>query len=285
MLLQIGQLTPDDTGDHIAHAVVIAQFFVLIPGSVLTALGGPLSGLVGGFQVIGQQHTAGRTGDDLIAVEGDDTQIAEGAGLPTLVGCAHGLSSILNEDRAVTVADGTDLIHLAGDTVKVCHHHKLHIGVQFKSLLQSHGVHVPGVVLGIDKDRHSALVDHGVNGCCKGHIGAEDLVPRLHARQFHAKMQRSCTGRQRHRILAAQLFRHDSLHLVDILANGGHPVGLISFLHILQFFSVHSGRRQPYFIFQRFDFHDIVLFYVVHGKIPLFSVFFIKKPYSVIMTS
>lgn len=47
MLVKVGQLSPDDTGDDIRHAVIIADLLVLIPRGCLSALGGPLADLVG----------------------------------------------------------------------------------------------------------------------------------------------------------------------------------------------------------------------------------------------
>ena len=68
VLIKVGVLAPDDTGDDVGHAVVIAHLLVLVPGGVFPGLGGPLAGLIGHFQVIGQQAAAGGAGDDLIAV-------------------------------------------------------------------------------------------------------------------------------------------------------------------------------------------------------------------------
>ena len=71
MLLQMRVLAPNHTGDHVAHAVVVAQFLMLVPRCVLPGLGGPLARLVCRMQIIRQQHAAGGAGDDLIAVEAD----------------------------------------------------------------------------------------------------------------------------------------------------------------------------------------------------------------------
>ena len=47
MLRQMRELPAHHAGDHVAHAVVVAQFLVLVPGGRLAALRGPLAHLVG----------------------------------------------------------------------------------------------------------------------------------------------------------------------------------------------------------------------------------------------
>ena len=81
MLVQVGQLPPDDARDDVAHAIVVADLLVLIPGGGLPALGGPFADLVGIFLTVRQEHAAGTAGDDLVAVEGDAVIVAQGTGL------------------------------------------------------------------------------------------------------------------------------------------------------------------------------------------------------------
>ena len=252
MLFQVGILAPDHAGDHIAHAVVVAQLLMLIPGGVLPALGGPLSSLIGRCQIVGQQHTAGGAGDDLVAVKGNGPVSTKGAGLRPLVGSAQGLGGILDEDGPVLLADSADLIHLARRSVQVSHHDRLYLRVELKRLFQGHRVHVPGIPLRVDEHGYAPLVHHRVHSGSEGHIRTKHLVPRLYPRQFHTQMKGGGAGGQGDRILTTHLFTGDALHLVDVLSHGGHPVGLIGLGNISQLIPVHSGRGQPNFFLKWF---------------------------------
>ena len=194
MLLQIRQLAPDHPRHHIAHAVVVAQLLVLVPGSVLPCLGGPLAHPVGGLLAIGQQGAAAGAGDDFIAVEADGRYVAEGAGLSALIGGAQRLRRILNDHRAVAVGNLTQLRHLTGGAVEVGNDHNLHRRVQLKGSFQGRRIHVPGITLGVDKDLLTTLIGNGICSCRKSHVAGKYLIAWLHSRQLHRQMQRRCTG-------------------------------------------------------------------------------------------
>ena len=71
VFFQMRILTADNTGDHVAHAVVVADFLVLIPRGVFTRLCRPLARPVCRFRIICEQASAGGTGDDFVAVIAD----------------------------------------------------------------------------------------------------------------------------------------------------------------------------------------------------------------------
>ena len=170
VLLQMGVLAPDDPGDNVAHAVVVAHFLMLIPGGVLARLRRPLPCAVGILKGVGQETPAGRAGDDLVAVIGDGGVVAEAAALLAVHRGAHGLGGVLDEQRAVLFADALDLVHLGGEAVQMRHDHQLHLRIQGERLFQRDRIHVPAVGLGVDKDGDAALVDHGVQRGVKGHV-------------------------------------------------------------------------------------------------------------------
>ena len=76
VLVKVGELAADDSGDDVGHAVVVADLFVLVPGSGFAALGGPFADFIGVSFIICQEHAAGAAGDDLVAVEGDRVEAA-----------------------------------------------------------------------------------------------------------------------------------------------------------------------------------------------------------------
>ena len=85
MLFQMRQLSSDHTGDHVAHAVVITHFFMLVPRSPFSGLGRPLAGLFRSFLAVSQKHPSGAAGDDFITVEGNSIESAEGPSLDAFV--------------------------------------------------------------------------------------------------------------------------------------------------------------------------------------------------------
>jgi len=68
-------------------------------------LGSQLAGVDDEVSVVGDPHAAAGGGDDLVAVEGEDARLAEGARSAALVGSAQGLSGILDDKNGVAVAD------------------------------------------------------------------------------------------------------------------------------------------------------------------------------------
>ena len=60
-------------------------------------------------------------------------------------------------------------------------------------------------------------------------------------RQLHAQVQRGGTAGEADRITDLSLCGGDALDLVDILAHGAHPVGIVGKTDIVQFLTVHGG--------------------------------------------
>ncbi len=170
VFLKVRHLPACHAGNDVAHAVVVAKLFVLIPGGVFAALGGPLAGFLGIFPAVGEQHAAAGAGDDLVAVEAGDAHAAEAPRLHALIGGAEGFSGVFHNHRPVLVADGADLIHLRRGAVEVHNDDHLHLGVDLEGFFQRHRIHVPGVALRVDEDGDAALVHHGVDGGVKGHV-------------------------------------------------------------------------------------------------------------------
>ena len=259
VLFEVGHLAADHAGDDVAHAVVVAHFFVLVPGGRLAALGAPLAHLLGVVLAVGEEHAAATAGDNLVAVEADGAVIAELARLLALVGGPEALGGVFDEERVVASANRTDFVHLAGRSVQMNKHHQAHVGVNFESLFKRHRVHVPGVVLGVDEHGLAVLVGDGVHGGIESHVAAEHLVSAqatlAHlghavqglARELRAEVECRGSGRKGYGVLAADLFGSEAFHLVDVRTHGAHPVGFVRFGHVLDFFAVHGGAREPNF--------------------------------------
>lgn len=262
VFFQVRELSPHHPGNHVAHPVVVTQFLMLIPGSIFPGLGRPFPYLVGSLPIIGQQHAAGRTGDDLISVKGNGVISAKGTGLSSFISGSQRFRRVLDEDGAVTVADIPDSFDLARRPVEMGEYHHLHLRIYFESLFQCFRIHIPGVVLRIDEHRHAALVDHRVHCSVKGHIGTEYFISRLYLRQLHRHMKSSRAGRQRHPMAAAGFFAGQPFRFFDIFSYRGHPVGFVGFFYVVQFRPVHRRRAEPDLLFKSFDCHFFFLPFV-----------------------
>ena len=130
------------------------------------------------------------------------------------------------------------------------HNNDPDLRIQFKGLFQGHWIHVPGIVFGVNEHRDSALIHHRVYSSGKGHIRAEHLLPGLYPGQLHGQVEGRGAGGQGHGMLTSHSLTGQTLHLVDVLPDGGHPVLFIGVLYIFQLRPVHGGRAEPYFFFK-----------------------------------
>ena len=257
VFFEVRHLASHNACNHVAHAVVVADFFVLVPGCGFAALGAPLAHLLGVFLAVGEEHSAAGTGDDLVAVKADGAEVAEISGLLALVACAEAFGGVLDEERIVLFADVADFVDLGRGSVEVHEYHQAHVRVNFKSLFEGDRIHVPRLVFGIDEHGLAVLVGDGVHGSVERHVAAEHLVSaeRTFARLGHAVERfaselcaeveccRACG--ERDGVLAADLLGGESFDLVDVSADGAHPVGFVSLGDVLDFVAVHCWAREP----------------------------------------
>lgn len=257
VLFEVGHLSAYHTSDDVTHAVVVADFFVLVPRGGLAALGAPLAHLLGVVLAVGKEHAAARAGNNLVSVEADGTVVAEVAGLLALVACSEAFGGVFDEKGAPFFADGADFVNPGRGSVEVHEYHQAHVRVNFKSLFEGDRVHVPGLVFGVDEHSLAVLVSDGVHGGVERHVAAEHLVSaeRTFARlghavesfasKFCAEMEGCGAGRECDGVLAADLLGGNPFDLVDVRADGAHPVGFVSFSDVLDFVAVHSRAREP----------------------------------------
>ena len=270
MFFKVRNLSAHNARNHVAHAVIVADFLVLVPRRGLTALRAPLAHTVGIFLAVGKVHAAAGTGDNLVPVKADGVEVAETSGLHSLVASPEAFGGIFDEQGVVTLAYCANLVNLRGRSIQVNKHDQLHVRINFEGLFQSHGIHVPGIAFAVDNNGLAILVGHRVERRSKRHVAAENLLPvqRTLARLGHSEqtdtrkprsqMQRRRPRRERYGILHAHLLGHLALHLVDILPDGAHPVGLIGLLHVAEFIAMHGGASKPDSLFEthRLSFKD-----------------------------
>src|ERR1022692_2714047 len=106
------KLTASNPGQHVAHAVVVAHFGMLVSDTGIARLGGPEAGLVYPFLMTRNQHAAARCGDDLVAVERIDTHIPERPGWRSLVQGTHRFGGIFDHGDSVFGASTEDWIQI-----------------------------------------------------------------------------------------------------------------------------------------------------------------------------
>ncbi len=257
VLFEVGHLAAYHARNYVAHAVVVADFLVLVPRGGLATLGAPLAHLFCVFLAVGKEHAAARAGDNLVSVEADGAVVAKVAGLLALVACAEAFGGVFDEEGVMLFADGADFVNASRGSVEVHEYHQAHVRVNFECLFEGDRVHVPRLVFCVDKHSLAVLVGDGVHGGVERHVAAEHFVSaeRTFARlghaverfasEFCAEMEGCSAGRERDSILATDLLGSESFDLVDVRADGAHPVGFVSFSDVLDFVAVHCRAREP----------------------------------------
>lgn len=257
VLFEVGHLAAYHARDYVAHTVVVADFLVLVPRGGLAALGAPLAHLFCVFLAIGEEHAAARAGDNLVSVEADGAVVTKVAGLLALVACSEAFGSVFDEEGVMLFADGADFVNSGWGSVEVYEYHQAHVRVNFKSLFEGGRVHVPCLVFGVDEHGLAVLVGDGVHGGIERHVAAEHFVSvertfaRLGhsvqslARKFRAEVECGRACGERDGVLAADLLGGNPFDLVDVRANGAHPVGFVSLGDVLDFVAVHRWAREP----------------------------------------
>jgi len=257
VLFEVGHLAAYHARDDVAHAVVVADFLVLVPRGGLATLGAPLAHLLGVFLAVGKEHAAARAGNNLVSVEADGAVVAKAAGLLALVACAEAFGGVFDEEGVVLLADGADFVNTGRGSVEMYEYHQAHVRVNFKSLFKGDRVHVPGFVFDVDEHGLAILVGDRVHGGIERHVAAEHLVilERPGAGLGHAVecfASKFCTevecGRacgERDGVLAADLLGGEPFEFVDVRADGAHPVGFVSLGDVPDFVAVHRWAREP----------------------------------------
>ena len=143
MFFQIRILATYHTCNHIAHTIVIANFFVLVPCRILSGLGTPFTSLIGILQRICQQAPARGTGNDFVAVIGNCGIIAKAPTLVSVDRSSHSFRCVFNKQRTVLFADVPDHIDLSRKAVKMRHDNQLYVWVKVKRFFQCGRIHIP----------------------------------------------------------------------------------------------------------------------------------------------
>ena len=123
VLFEVGHLAADHARNHVTHAVVVADFLVLVPRGGLAALGAPLAYLFCVVLAVGKEHAAAGAGNNLVSVEADGAVVAKVAGLLAFVACSEAFGGVFDEEGVVFFADGTDFVNSGRGSVEVYEYH------------------------------------------------------------------------------------------------------------------------------------------------------------------
>ncbi len=191
-LLKHPQLTATDARQHIAQAVVVAVFNVLVMPRRLARLGGELAGVFDQRGVVAHQHAAARGGDDFVAVERKHRQLAEAAAGAVAVGRAERFGRVFEHGHAIAFEQGGDLVHLGALAVKVDDHGGLGRDAFCLQRRQRNGQslrrQIPALRLGVDEYWRGAELLDGVGAGHEGQAGTQHHIARPHAQQAQAQM-------------------------------------------------------------------------------------------------
>ena len=262
MVISHRHLTAPDTCAYITHTVVVTDFLMLIIRVALTVLGGIHHHLAPRIVIRGDQRTATRGGNHLIAVERQHTIPAERTQRLPLITRAETLCGILYHGDIVATGNLHDTVYLIGHAIE-CHGHN---GLRrlsglgdsvFDGLLEQVGVHVPGIFLRVYEHRCCTEVGDGMRRRTESKALHQHLIARTNAAGNQRQMHGSCSRTQRHHTFAVRLFslivQRDKrfqvfLEAVDIRSKGNHPVSVKSLLNIFFFHTrlTHVGQAQIY---------------------------------------
>ena len=167
-----------------------------MPGRV-SGLSRQKSGLFRYFLIGGNQHAAARGSDNLIAVKGVNTDFSESSRMLSPIGTAKGLRRVLDKRNMMLFTNRHNLVQLCRRSVQMNHDNGLWVRIFFKSKAKRRRVHVPGVLLRVDKHGNRLFIDNGIAGCAECQCGNENHVSLSHPQNLQGQMNCRRSGAKR----------------------------------------------------------------------------------------
>ena len=262
VIFEIVILTSDHTCNYVAHTVIISDFFVLIPRGIFTRLGGPFTGFICRFKIIGQKASARGSGDYLISVIADCRIISERTALLSVDGCSHCFCGIFDQKRSVSFTDFFYNIYASRESVQLGIDNKLYVRIHLKRFFKCVGIHIPRLCFGVNENGNTSLIYNGIQRSGERHIRTKyafslqsavtdrGLSVKNLTCVLDCKMKRCGATRKSYSVFHLRLLGSYSLYLVNILPHRAHPIAFICFGDVSHFITVHGGRGKPNFIFE-----------------------------------
>lgn len=168
----------------VAHAVVIADLRMLVVGRRIAGLGRQKPRLLHPIGAVRQQSAAPGGGDDLVAVEAQDADVAETAARLAMHGRSKGLRGVFHHEKAVAAGHFGQRIHTGRHAVEVHrnnHLRPLALRLQIEDrALKGGRTHIPTTGFGVDEDRRSTQISNRIRRTRKGKTLAEHIIAPLH---------------------------------------------------------------------------------------------------------
>lgn len=250
VLLEHRHLTAADARADVGHAVVVADFLVLVVRVCLSGLGGVEHDFLLALHVRADQRAAAGGGDHLVAVEREYAEAAESAADLSVEAAPEALGRVFDDGDAVFFADGEDFIDSSGHAIQINRNDGLGLPSGFcysvlNRSFQQFRVHVPGIRFRIHEDRCGSEVADRVGGCAEGEALDQHFVAGLDAAGDERKVDCGGSGRECHHFLAGsdevlEVF----LKRVDVGSERHDPVSVESLLDILHFRPAHVSETE-----------------------------------------
>ena len=247
---------------EIGHPVIVPDLIVYVIVGIGFGLGGQKTDVVDSFRPRGSDRAASAGGDDLVAVEAEASEVADGPGIPAgisalCVGGPQGLGGVLDHlqaEAARSLHDGFHVGHVAEDMDD-------HDGSDFPALVAQDPsfkgaaglaegpelvrIHAEAVVA-VDKDRNSKLVFDGIDGRDKGEGRNQDYVSRPDPGLHHGQMQRGGSALAGGHVVSVEVAGQFLFQSGNVGTPCGDPALIECVVDIFSFISLKIGDGERY---------------------------------------
>ena len=196
----LGQLRADHGGRQVLHAHVVQRQLVLPVAKAVLQAGvllpvffigtGHDHGAGGQFRIVRYQDAALACIDQLVGLEAEAADLADGADVAARPGGAQRMRGIFDHRNAARIAQRHDRIHVAGMAAHMADQHRLRIvqlGCQIGDIDTVVAAH-------LDKDRNAVCMNYGRGDGGEGEGGDQYLGTLRQIKRLDRNEQRSRTG-------------------------------------------------------------------------------------------
>ena len=153
---------------------------MLIVDRWISRLGRPEAGFIDLGRIGRDQHSPARRRDDLVSVEGKDSDVTEGTDLPATVQRAHRFRSVLEDRHTMLPAGLEDRIQIGTLAVEMNDHDDLwetpDSCPQAERLSEEHGVQIPALRGTVEQRHARAEIENRIDAGHEREGGREHLV-------------------------------------------------------------------------------------------------------------
>ena len=195
MFVEDFHLSTTNACTDITHTIIVAHSFVMIVRISLSSLSSIPHDTIAGFAIRTDQRTSTRRGNDLVAIERQDTVTTKSTDDTPFELRAESLGSVLNYRNAITVGYGHDLVNSGRHTIEINRYNGLRLTSRqgysvLNSMFKKLRIHIPRLAFGVDHYRRCPQV---LDGMCRG-TEREALNQHIVARTYATSQQSQMDG-------------------------------------------------------------------------------------------